>query len=404
MSVHHRSPGHSAGSAPLSARHLTRLFAAAILGLLFALPPARASAIVPHALSVSVQPTGTSCTEVLAKGPSTVTRIAADRLNSVVLCAHIEDLATRTDQPNIAVEFRTTVGTIGSSGTAHYSGPVFSSSAGIAQISYRGDGTSTGTDTVLVSYEPGRALAIATIEITPATGRVPAVLVAIAPAVRALAPTIARPGEEYASPTTGTAVAMQVRDANGLGVNGVVLAVRTDRGALVANPAFAEPAASLCAGARARTITLVSAATNVLAPGGALTPGTAPEDPPGRIAVTVEALTAALAPVALTLTQAGPPAAVEVRSEAGVVRARVADATGMPVADGTPVRFALAPTAGVLSTACTVTRDGVASAIVALDAPDGTVVASAEHQPTGAATCASPGTRQVTASTVVQAR
>ncbi len=329
MSVHHRSPGHSAGAAPLSARHLTCLFAAAILGLLFALPSARASAIAPHALSVSVQPTGTSCTEVLAKGPSTVTRIAADRLNSVVLCAHIEDLATRTDQPNIAVEFRTTVGTVGSSGTAHYSGPVFSSSAGIAQISYRGDGTSTGTDTVLVSYEPGRALAIATIEITAATGRVPAVLVALAPAVRAIAPTIMRPGEEYASPTTGTAVGLQVRDANGLGVNGVVLAVRTDRGALVANPALAEPTASLCAGARARTITLVSAATNVLAPGGAPTPGTAdfvvcasPEDPPGRIAVTVEALTAVLAPVALTLTQAGPPAAVEVRSEAGLVRAR----------------------------------------------------------------------------------
>ncbi|MGE3855705.1 MAG: hypothetical protein AB7G21_01960 [Dehalococcoidia bacterium] len=387
------------------------LLLGALLVLLVLLAPSPARAVAPHRLSVSFQPTGTSCTEALAKGPSNVATIAADRPTSIVVCAHVEDVATATDQSQVPVEMRVTVGALGSSGTSKYSGLVFSSAAGVSQISYRGDGASFGTDTVVATYAGGTAAASASIEVTPPTGRVPARIVVLDQAARAIAATTAAEGRAYVSPAPGASVALQVQDADGRGVDGHALLVTAAGGRLAANPAFAQSAAALCAAATARTLLLTSNPTDRLAPGGQARPGladvvvcAADDAMPGEVVVTVESVTEPLPPATLTLARAGRPAAVAGRIEPHRVVARVTDAAGAPVADGTPVRFALAPAAGVVSAGCVLTRGGEADVAVGLDVPASTLLVTAEYATSGATpTCTAAGTERVHASIAITA-
>ncbi len=392
---------------------LARLVLAAFLGVIAAsiVRGTPAHAVQPHALYVSYQPTGTRCTKALAQGPNGITTVDAEGARAIVLCAYIEDVATGTPQMGLPVEFRVTVGTVGFSGTSRYSGPVFSTDAGISQISYRGDGKSFGTDTVIVRYEAGNAIATTTIEVAPAAGRTGSRIVVTDPPSRIVAPSGTSTEARYVSPMTGVPIALQVQDWMERGVNNQVLIIRTDRGTLAANPGFAQSTATLCATARSRALVLTSAATNLLRPTGPPMPGTIdlvvcadPEAEPGAILVTAESITGALSPVTIALRQAGRPAAVTVEAREHTVTATVSDAVGNPLADGTPVRFILPPVLGSLSAGCVLTRDGAASVAVS-SVEEAVVLVVVDYHVTGsvASTCAAPGTEQLTTSVRVLA-
>ena len=379
------------------------LVLAALLGVAIAGRSSPVHAVQPHVISVSFQPTGTRCTKALAQGPSGITGINAEGAVANVLCAYIEDVATGTPQLNVPVEFRVTVGTVGFSGTSRYSGPVFSTDVGISQISYRGDGKSTGTDTVVATYSAGSAIATATIEVTPAAGRNASRIAVIAPPSRTVAASSTTPGSRYVSPTTGVPIALQVQDWMDRGVNSQVLIVRTDRARVAANPAFAQSTAVLCATATSRALVLTSAATNLLRPEGTPMPGTIDlvlcadaDADAGAIVVTAESISDSLPPVTIALHQAGRPAAVTTEVSAGTLTATVIDAAGNPIADGTPVRFLVPPALGMVSTGCVSTRDGTAAVTVEL-AEQASVLVVVDYNITGsAATCAAPGTEQIT--------
>ena len=365
--------------------------------------PAHAAA--PHAISVSVQPRGTTCTETVAKGPNGITAVPADLAIPITLCAHVEDITTRTDQANVPVEFRVTLGTVGASGTSTYSGIVFSSAAGISQVSYRGNGRSTGTDTILATYEGGAALAMTTIEVTPPTrGRVASRIVAMEPPVRALAASNTQPGMRYASPAPGVPIAVQVQDSAERGVDEQILIVRAEGGIVAANPGLAQDAAVLCATAREQVLVVTSNGTNLLYAGGPPAPGAVNftlcangEAPPDGILLTIESANGALPPATIALRQAGAPAALSVEATGSEVRARVTDAAGNPVADGTPVRFLVPPALGVVSSTCVASRNGAASVVASL-VEDATLLVVADYNATGAAaTCGAVGTEQIAA-------
>ena len=213
------------------------------------------------------------------------------------------------------------------------------------------------------------------------------------------------------SPARGASVAVQVQDTRGLGVNGEVLLVTAARGTLVANPAFAGSPATLCAGTTVPSLALTSNASDVLTPGGRALHGTADfvvcaasGGDPGDVMVTVESITRPLPPATLRIGCGGRPARIHITVEADRLTARVTDQAGSPVADGTPIRFALSPLAGVLSVACALTRGGEATVVAGLDVPVARVLVSAEFATAGtAATCASPGAQQVITSAVVAA-
>ena len=386
--------------------HVVGLVLLALLGALVPLmawaPPAHGAA--PQSISVSFQPSGTSCTEVLAKGPDLVTSVPADGTRAISLCIHIEDVATGTDQGGLPIELRVTVGTVGSSGTSRYSGILFTSSAGVAQISYRGDGKSFGTDTAIVRYEAGNAIATTSIEVLPATG-VTATLVMVDPHEQTIAASSTRVADRFVSPTTGAAIPLQVQDWRGLGVNNQVLLARTDRGRLAANPGLLGAVRDLCVLASAPALALISAPTNILPSQGRAMPGTInflvcadADAEPGPVRVTVESVSGLLAPITIELRQAGRPASVTTTVAVGVVTAAVTDAGGHLVADGVPIRFVISPAAGSVSSGCVLSRHGLGSTAVGLMGVKGAVLVVADYHVTGtaAATCATLGTEQIT--------
>ena len=357
---------------------------------------------------MSFQPAGTSCTEVLAKGPNRVTSVSAEGAQSISLCIHIEDVATGTDQAGLPLELRVTVGTVGASGTSRYSGILFTSAAGVTQISYRGDGTTFGTDTAVVTYEGGHAIAITSIEVLPAAGRV-ASRVVVDPMQRTIAANGTAADRQFASPATGTAIALQVQDWRGRGVNDQVMILRADRGRLAANPGLGGAISALCAGPVSPVIAVTSASTNILPSAARTMPGTVnfvvcadPDAEPGPIEVTVESVSGLVPPTTIALIQTGRPARLATTVVGDTVVAVVTDAAGHTVSDGVPLRFMIPSVSGVVSSACVVSRDGMGSTTVGLTGLAGTVLVVADYNLAGAsATCAATGTEQLVATVSV---
>jgi hypothetical protein len=103
-----------------------------------------------------------------------------------------------------------------------------------------------------------------------------------------------------------------------------------------------------------------------------------------------------------TIAVSGRPAKVTATVSGTTVTAKVVDAAGNNVADGTPVRFTLSQTAGAVSTACTSSSNGMASTVVAPIQSNATVIVTADYNESGAAsTCAAQGSQQVSTSVVV---
>jgi len=238
----------------------------------------------------------------------------------------------------------------------------------------------------------------------------------VSPPVIALGQTVTTSTPNYQSPTLGlgTFMAAQVTDAAGLGVNTQTILVTTDRGVVIASPAFAVSIATACGAngqggtAVAKSITLTTAGTELLTVGGAVTPGAADfilcgTDNPGKANITVQNISTAMTNGTATVTIAGRPAKISAVASGNAIVATVTDAGGNNVADGTPIRFTMSASAGAVSVSCTTSTNGVASSVVALIAATGTVIVSSDwSEAVGTqASCGTAGTQQLAASVAV---
>jgi hypothetical protein len=360
-----------------------------------------AHAANPAAIWMSFQFRATSCTKAVAKGPSVVTTVDSTGL-LYSLCIYVEDRTTGLPIDGAPVEVRTTVGTVGTSGTSRYSGFLITAGGGVTLVSYRGDGKTFGTDTAVATYPYGTAVATVNIELPPPLGSTSARIAVTTPSVASIAPTTTASGSAYTSPVPGADLALQVQDADGRGVSGHVILVQSDEARLVANPGFALTPTAACAGATAQALALTTATDRALR-GGLTLPGTIdlavcaiPDRPPGQVVVTARSITTPLPDVAVPLRHVGRPWALDARFNGTTIEAVVTDADHQPVVDGTPVQVVLPTLAGTVAASCLLTRDGRVTTTAALALPTATALLVASYAEQGTApTCASPGARLV---------
>ncbi len=343
---------------------------------------------------------------------------AADGSGALALCAAVR-AASGNPIVGAPVTFTVSTGVV-STGTSK-TVVAISNSAGNASTNYRGGGNVAGSDTAIASNTQLNAVGTLAITLTAATGTTSSKVVLVAPSVLALGQTIALTTPNYQAPTAsiGTFMAAQVQDASGLGVNAQTILVTTDKGFVVASPAFGVTIATACGAngqggtAVSKSITLTTVGTDKLTSGGANTPGAADfilcpvtstvVDAPGKATITVQNISTAMANATSSVTIANRPAKVTAVASGNAITATVVDAAGNVVADGTPIRFTMSSNAGAVSVACTTSTNGVASSVVALIAATGTVIVSSDWSETVGvqATCAAAGAQQIAASVTV---
>jgi len=389
--------------------------AGAVAGVLTATGYVASPGVAPYTIALNMTNGTTPCgtTNPVATVAATA---PADGSGALALCATV----TAADGgPVVGAPITFTVSTgLVSTGTGK-TVVAITNSAGNATTNYRGQGNVAGNDTAIASNTTLNAVGTMAITLTAAGGTTASKVTVSAPSVLAIGATVTNTAPQYASPTMGTDVVAQVTDASGLGVNGQVLLVSVDRGALVNNAVFAGGAANtVCAGVTAKSITITTAGTNLAARGGAVTPGTVnfaycanQLDAAGKATITVQNISTTMANATASVSMAGRPAKVEATATGNAITAKVTDAAGNAVADGTPIRFTMSGNAGAVSTACTTSTNGQASSVVALIAASGTVIVSADYNEAGsnlaagvntlAATCGAAGTQQVAASVTV---
>ena len=343
--------------------------------------------------------------------------LPADGSQQISIQADILD-ANSIPAGNRLVTWTTSVGFL-STGVAKSttsSSAVTAGANGRAVVTYRGNGGIVTTDTIIASISSGNAVGTLSMPLTAPAGNTAAKLTITAPTVSAIAPAANNVTPAYSSPTIGSNVALQVTDASGLGVNGQVTLISVDKGSIVVNPAFATANANtICAGVVAKSITANSLATNLNAPGATANSAgwvnfaicANQVDAVGQITVTAQNVSTSMANATTTLSHAGRPGKITATVSGAAIAVKVTDAGGNNVADGTPVRFTMSANAGAVSVGCTTTTNGAASAVVALVAPTGTVIVSADYNEGGsvatASTCAAAGTQQIAASAVIGA-
>ena len=128
-----------------SRARITRWLAAlAAIGIAIVSDAHIAHAADPATLWMSFQSRSVTCTKAVAQGPSGVTSIPATGDVAYNICIYVEDRATTLPVIGAPVEVRTTVGTVGASGTSRYSGYLITTGSGITSVSYRGDGKKIG--------------------------------------------------------------------------------------------------------------------------------------------------------------------------------------------------------------------------------------------------------------------
>ena len=322
------------------------------------------------------------------------------------LCTFNADAAGAA-APSLPVAFSVSQGVV-STGTAK-STTALSSSTGLAATNYRGSGNTVTTDTAIASNTSINQVSTITISLTAPTGNTASKLVVNAPSILAIAPTVTNTSPNYQSPNIGADVSVQVQDSAGLGVNGQTILISVDRGAVVLNSAYGTAIATICNGATAKSATGTSASGVATRGAGTNTAGIVQvtvcgnqTDAPGKVTVTAQNVTTTMANATTTISHAGRPAKVEATATGNAITAKVTDAGGNNVADGTPIRFTISANAGASSTACTTSTNGQASSVIALIAATGTVIVSTDWNETGvAATCGVAGAQQAAASVTV---
>jgi hypothetical protein len=280
------------------------------------------------------------------------------------------------------------------------SATAITSTAGTGCTNYRGGGGIASTDTAIASNSSQNLVSTLSITLTAPTGNTASKLAITAPTQLAVSPTQTNVSPGYVSPTTQTNLSVQVTDSAGLGVNGQVILVTTDKGALVSG------FGATCGTAKAVTVTSASGALTV---GGETKAGAVPltycgnqTDAAGQATITASNITTSMANATTTVSTAGRPAKVEAKYENGTITATVTDAAGNVVADNTPVLFTISSQAGAVSNTCNLSSNGKASSAVSLNSGSGSVIVSAGYNETGAAaTCTTGATGSQSKSTVV---
>jgi hypothetical protein len=288
---------------------------------------------------------------------------------------------------NTAVVFSAGLGCYTSACTA--TSTIFTGAAtGNAAASYRGKGT-TGTDTIVATVSSLSAVGTMTVTLPTAatTGTTASTQSVTAVTNKAVAATTTSTGNQYVTPNVASDVTVRVVDGASNGVNGQVMLLSVDKGALAGG------AGASCVGVTAKSITQTTATINTVA-GRVQATYCAVSTEQGTATLTSQNIsTTSVANVTTTLTSAGKPDKVETAVTGTNITATVKDANGVVVANGTPVRFTIASTVGVASNACVLTSDGTATSVIALTGATGSVIVSTDFAETGtAATCAAPGT------------
>ncbi|MDA0302261.1 MAG: Ig-like domain-containing protein, partial [Chloroflexi bacterium] len=337
-------------------------------------------------------------TIVVTTSPA-VTSLPADGSSTVLLQATVTD-AGGTRVANRAVNWTVSLGIVGT-GTAKTI-TSFTNSNGVATTNYRGGGGVEGTDTVVATVTALNAVGTRAISLVAATGTTASKITFNAPTQMAVAATVTNTSPGYISPTTGTNVSVKVADAAGLGVNGQVLLVTTDKGFLVNGFGGACPGNTRAVSPTSATLSPTVGAT---AESGVvqLTWCGSQGDTPGQATITAQNVSTSMANATQAIAMSGRPATITATVTGTSITAQVKDAGGNAVADGTPVRFTMSQNAGAVSTGCTTSSNGRASSVVAPIQATATVIVTADYNETGvAATCAAAGTQQVSTSVTVQ--
>ena len=336
----------------------------------------------PYALTLVMVSTTTACGTTNPVAAINAPTAAADGSGGQALCAQLRD-STGAVVSGTPIAFSVSLGIV-STGTSK-TVTAFTNSAGNATTNYRGGGGVLATDTAVASApSPTQAVGTLSVSLTAPAGTTASKVVVTPPATLAVGATVTNTSPNYQSPTIGTNFSVQAQDGNGLGVNGQVLLVSVDRGALVAG--FG---AATCNNATTKSITVTTASGALVANGtatsgvGQLSYCASQLDAPGKATITVSNVSTSMANATGSVSMAGRPAKVTAVATGNAIAATVVDAGGNAVADGTPVRFTISANAGAVSTACTTTTNGQAASTVALIAATGTVIVSTDWNESG---------------------
>jgi hypothetical protein len=348
--------------------------------------------------------TSTACTGGATRIPQSVS--ADPNAAGAALCSYVSD-TTGAALASLPVTFSVSQGVV-STGTSKAT-TALTNASGLAATNYRGSGNNVTTDTAIASNSSINAVSTLSINLTAPTGNTASKVTIMAPSVQSIAATVTNTSPNYQSPSTGADVTVQVTDSAGLGVNGQVVLVTVDRGAIVANTGFAGTIATVCNGATSKSVTATTGSNPASRGAGTNTSGVInvtvcgnQTDAAGKMMLTAQNISTTMANATASIAMAGRPAKIEATANGNTVTATVTDAAGNRVADNTPVRFTISSNAGAVSTACAPTTNGVASSVAALVAATGTVIISADWNETGAAaTCAAAGSQQIATSVTV---
>ena len=313
------------------------------------------------------------------------------------LCAAAADSAGVL-QIGLPITFTVSLGIV-STGTAKSAVALSAANGGVC-TNYRGGGGIASTDTAIASNSSNNSVSTLAITLTSPTGNTASKLSITAPTQLAVSPTQTNVSPGYVSTQTQTNFSVQVTDSAGLGVNGQVVLVSTDKGALVSGFGAA------CGTSKAVTAT---SATGALTVGGETKAGAIQltycgnqTDAAGQATITAQNISVSMANATTTVSTAGRPNKVNATYANGVISATVTDAAGNNVADNTPVLFTISSNAGAVSNTCNLSSNGKASSAVSLNSGSGSVIVSAGYNETGAAaTCTVGATGSQSVSTVV---
>lgn len=305
------------------------------------------------------------------------TSIKADGSQAATVTALVFDGVTPVAVAT-SVTFTSSIGAFGSSTTS--STYTSGSGTGVATRSYNGTG-STGTDTIVVSVPSLSAVGTVQITLTGATGTLPSALAFSSVDNGYVAAN--NSGATYTSPTASTALYFRVTDSAGNGVNGELMQVSTDKGALSET--------STCGTSKVITPTSANKGGSASRPGYVEVHYCPSSSQTGTATITaVDITTSSIAAATTTVVAAGKPSQVTAVVAGNVVTATAMDAGGNLVADGTVVTFSIPSTQGVVSVGCATTTKGVANTAAALVGSSGSVLISVQAG-SPAPTCAAQG-------------
>ena len=350
--------------------------------------------IAPYTTDLKMVANSTACGTTNPVSVNT-SSFAADGSISRNLCATVY-AADGGPVVGQTITFTVSTGTV-STGTAKTSVAV-TNAAGNATMAYRGAGNAAATDTAIASATQLNTVGTLNITLTAPTGSTASKITL--GAVEHLALGSVTTGTAGYMPTRfGTTGYAQVVDSASLGVTGQTVLISVDRGGIIAG------IGGDCSGGAvtARSITTTTSASLQGANGSSVA-GTAnftlcsnSSDAVGVINVTAQNISTSMATAATKATMAGLPSKIDATAVGGLVTARVTDASGNLVADGTPVRFTISSTAGALSSACSPTSNGTASSVVALTGATGSVIVSVDWNESGSASACNAVTALVAA-------